>query len=121
MRFNIGYVIGALLWLSYWICVCEAQPQLTSDIRAAPSVRLPDAPNIDPRGAPRFQPPMPFYFSFLHTNDRPLVIERTISSNVIRGEIWWNLNAWATNYDLKSSNVVSVTTVTVTTNTVSAP
>lgn len=94
------------------VLVGMTQPTVTSDIRAS-SVRLPEPPNIDPKSAPRFQPPIPFYVSFLHTQETALVWRTTVSSNVVRGEIWWNVNGWATNYDLKSSNVLGITTNTI--------
>lgn len=48
-RLNIGYVIGALLWLPYWVCVvCEAQSNVTVTVPAGSTIMLPSGSHTNP-------------------------------------------------------------------------
>lgn len=116
MRFrpNIGYVIGALLWLPYWVCViCEAQPPLTSDSRAAGVTPASIDPTSLPRRAPVYIPPRDDIFDVLVTNTRPIVVEVTVFSNEVRRTIWYKDGQARTNEQTLSTNMLSRTTNTV--------
>lgn len=73
-----------------------------------------------------WQPPRPHWYSEVRTNTEALVVRRTVTSNVVCMTIWWEMNPLGksichTNYEVKSSNVVSVVTNVVLTVTNSSP
>jgi hypothetical protein len=81
--------------------VTAAQPPITSGVPPYPG------------RAPVFSPPNIQVGIVMVTNDRPIVVERTVSSNVVQTTIWYHNGNQNTNETVLSSSVISRTTNTI--------
>lgn len=85
-----------------------AQPPFTSDSRDVPRLAIPPYPGR----APIYVPAVPDVYDELVTNQRVLVVEETVYSNVVQRTVWHKKGEHLprTNYLILSSNKVSQVT-----------
>lgn len=86
-----------------------AQRDLTSDARRVPRMLYAAEAGL-PTPRPLFVAPQISVFKEFRTNDLPLVVQRTITSNVVQRTVWVDGSTWNTNDLVLASNVVSVVT-----------
>jgi len=88
--------------------ILTAQPPITSDGRDVP--RMPPMPPVYEGRVPFYFPPRDDIYVELVTNTRPILVEVSVSSNVIRRTLWYHDSNLRTNFWVMASNRISVTT-----------